>query len=156
MNKRTPSHQAQPPSGAAVCVRRVLLIDSDQDALDRHTACLLSAGHHVVAVNDPVRGLELAVGTQPDVIVLDVRLRRGFDGLELMQRLRAHSTTASIPIVVLTGFVFPSADNLAMIAGCAAYLTKPCTPAMLLTEIIKADPRSRTTGIRAPRDRATS
>jgi CheY-like chemotaxis protein len=155
MNKRTPSPRAQLPSGAAMVARRVLLIDSDQDTLDRNTAHLQAVGHQVVTITDPAGAWELALRLQPDVIVLDVRLRRGFDGLELMQRLRLHPATAPIPIVVLTGFVFPTDDKLAMLAGCAAYLTKPCAPAVLLKEVIKANQRSRTPGTRGSRDRTS-
>ena len=69
-------------------------------------------------------GLELAVRTRPDVVVLDLRLR-GIHGFEFAERLRAGETGSGISIVALTGDM--SADTLmrAEAAGFTAFLRKP-------------------------------
>jgi CheY-like chemotaxis protein len=69
-------------------------------------------------------GLELAVRTRPDVVVLDLRLR-GIHGFEFAERLRAGGTGSRISIVALTGDM--SADTLmrAEAAGFTAFLRKP-------------------------------
>ena len=69
-------------------------------------------------------GLELALRTRPDVVVVDLRLR-GIHGFEFAERLRAEGAGADVSIVALTGDM--SADTLmrAEAAGFTAFLRKP-------------------------------
>jgi two-component system cell cycle response regulator DivK len=46
-------------------------------------------------------------------------------GIEAAHRLKADPTTASIPVVALTGLVHEQAELMARDAGFAAYLAKP-------------------------------
>lgn len=62
----------------------------------------------------------------PDLILLDIQLP-GMDGVSLMRRLKANSTTADIPIVVLSAEAMTRDIQLARQAGCVDYITKPIT-----------------------------
>ena len=81
---------------------------------------------------------------RPQVVVADVRIQRGFDGLELLEQLRCDPLTAEIPRMVLTGFISVAARELAELSGCHAFLLKPCAPERLTEEIAAAVRRSGT------------
>lgn len=78
---------------------------------------------HLVKIyfkNSPIRVLEaagpeeclaLALGEQPDLILMDLDLA-GADGRDLARQLKADQRTASIPIVAMTGFMLEK-DSLA-------------------------------------------
>jgi CheY-like chemotaxis protein len=51
---------------------------------------------------------------------------RDAGGIEATRRLKRNTRTRDILVVVLTSF--PWRADEALIAGCAAFLTKPCTP----------------------------
>jgi CheY-like chemotaxis protein len=76
---------------------------------------------------DGNRVLPLAVEMQPDVVVLDLSLA-GVDGYCLAAQLRAHSLTATSPIVVLSAHAYPEDEHAPREAGPAAFLRKPCLP----------------------------
>ena len=50
------------------------------------------------------------------------------NGVAAIQRLKEHSRTSKVPIVVLTGRVLRTNEQEAREAGADVFLTKPCLP----------------------------
>ncbi|HSW22756.1 MAG TPA: ATP-binding protein, partial [Burkholderiaceae bacterium] len=73
---------------------------------------------------DGTSGIHSARSTQPDLILLDMQLP-DIDGLEVLRRLRADPSTASIPCIALSANAMPEDIQLALGAGFADYWTKP-------------------------------
>ncbi|HSW23438.1 MAG TPA: PAS domain-containing protein, partial [Burkholderiaceae bacterium] len=73
---------------------------------------------------DGASGIHSARSTQPDLILLDMQLP-DIDGLEVLRRLRADPSTASIPCIALSANAMPEDIQLALGAGFADYWTKP-------------------------------
>jgi len=71
---------------------------------------------------------------QPDLIVMDLSLPR-LGGWEATRRLKANSSTTHIPVLACTAHAFGSAVERALVAGCDAYLVKPCLPEDLTREV---------------------
>jgi CheY-like chemotaxis protein len=133
MKSRSRTGVAQMMTPATSRWPRVLLIDADQDSWELYAEALTSAGLEVVTVSDGHGATELVTTLQPAVVVTDVRLRGAIDGLEVTRRLRADDRTKSIPVIVLTADDACYADALA--SGCERFLTTPCAPAALVSEI---------------------
>lgn len=108
----------------------VLLAEDFEDARDVYAFYLRREGFAVQDLPDGDRVLPLALEMQPDVVVLDLALP-GIDGYALAAALRAHPTTAHIPIVVLSAHAYPEDEQRAREAGATAFLRKPCLPADL-------------------------
>jgi two-component system cell cycle response regulator DivK len=77
----------------------------------------------------------LALAPKADIVVTGVRVSSAYDGLDLVRRLHAEPRTARTAVIVLTAYAFEFARRLATAAGCDAFLTKPCLPEDLLSEI---------------------
>ena len=116
----------------------VLLVDGSPDSLEMYGEWCRHVGLVALTAIDPADALMLARQHRPQVVVADVRICRGFDGLELLERLRCDPSTATIPRLVLTGFVSAAARELAELSGCMAFLLKPCAPERLVEEIVRA------------------
>lgn len=69
-------------------------------------------------------GVEVAVGSQPDLILLDLHLP-DVPGDDVLDRLRREPRTADIPIIVLSADANEQRIEAMLSAGAAAYLTKP-------------------------------
>jgi two-component system cell cycle response regulator DivK len=66
------------------------------------------------------------------------------DGLEATRCLKKDERTKCIPVLALTGHAVAGHSRDARAAGCAAFLTKPCLPEVLLGEIRRVlDTRAR-------------
>lgn len=69
-------------------------------------------------------GLELAIQHRPDLVLLDLHLP-DMGGEQVLQRLRDHPVTASIPVAIVSADATPGQVQRLLSAGAAGYLTKP-------------------------------
>jgi DNA-binding response OmpR family regulator len=114
---------------------RILIIE-DSDSIRHMIETLLAArGHAVVAVSSGLRGIDAAVSSPPDAILLDLHLPGILDGVEVCRRLRDEAATRAVPIVVISALTDEASKQKAVQAGATAYYTKPFSPTALLKEI---------------------
>jgi DNA-binding response OmpR family regulator len=102
----------------------VLLVDDSDEHRGLYAAMLRSTAT-VMTAKRGEHALSLACADPPDVILLDVMMP-GMDGWETCERLKADSTTAGIPIVMLTSLDDVDVPARARRAGAIAVLMKPC------------------------------
>ncbi|MCY7314901.1 MAG: PAS-domain containing protein [Rubrivivax sp.] len=88
----------------------------------------------------PQAGLDLALQQQPDLVLLDIQLP-GFDGFEVLRRLRAEPRTRAMPVVAVSANAMPADRARALAAGFADYITKPIEIAALLAVMDRLLPR---------------
>lgn len=102
----------------------VLVVDDEPDIRFLLRTTLELAGYAVIEASHGEAALE-SVRVSPPALVITDRMMPRMSGGELIERLRADSGTAAIPIVMLTGTrgVQPGAD---------AVLTKPFEPGELI------------------------
>jgi PAS domain S-box-containing protein len=106
---------------------------------DERTRYLLSQ----VLQHEGFRVLEAATGSdalvqvaaQPDLIILDVHLP-DMDGYQVCQKIKASPTTATIPVLHLSGHLVGAEDKArGLDVGADAYLTKPVEPSELIATV---------------------
>ncbi|MDX2149917.1 MAG: response regulator transcription factor [Bryobacteraceae bacterium] len=103
---------------------RVLMVDDDRELVSLIGEFLESCGFQVEAAHDGPSGLAAAAGGGHDLVLLDVMMP-GFDGFEVLRRLRAVS---SVPVLMLTART-ESRDRVhGLDAGADDYLPKPFEP----------------------------
>ena len=78
------------------------------------------------------KGLEIGLAQAPDLLILDVRLP-GFDGFELLRRLRAGGSKA--PVIILTARDEEVDTILGLELGADDYMTKPFRVRELLSRV---------------------
>lgn len=110
----------------------VLVIEDDLDARRIYSEYLRMKGWTVFTAPDGRSGLDKTTELTPDVLVLDLAMPK-VDGWTVLKLVRESSLTAHMPVVVVSA-VADSRDE-AYIAGCDAYLTKPCSPEVLYLQI---------------------
>ena len=81
---------------------RILLVDDDPDQLEIREMILESEGHTVAAISSRHDALSGFARFLPDVVVMDLRLPKTVDGLQLIREL--HAANAAVKIVVLSGW----------------------------------------------------
>jgi signal transduction histidine kinase len=125
--------------------RRVVERDTDEEARP-YTALVVEDNPHIVRLVhmslrrqfkvltalDGLKGLEMALREQPNLVVTDLMMP-GIDGLALTRRLREDPRTRHIPVLMLTarGEVEDRVKGLE--TGVSAHLTKPFSPKELVT-----------------------
>ena len=110
---------------------RILIIEDDEAILAFLRRGLGFEGYEVETAETGQKGLALAGGNRPDLVVLDWMLP-GMDGLEVCKRLRA---TGKVPILMLTAKDSVSDRVLGLDAGADDYMVKPFNLDELLARI---------------------
>ncbi len=118
---------------AAGGVARVLVAEDNAD-LRRFIAGLLRPNYAVSLAPDGAAALELARTRRPDLVLTDVMMP-GLDGFELLGELRAHPSTATIPVIMLSARAGPEAVEVGLAAGADDYLVKPFSSHDLLARV---------------------
>ena len=114
----------------------VLFVEDNLTQLDLY-AMVLRERFVVMTASRGEEGYKLACREHPEVIVLDALLPDA-DGLELCERLRANPSTASIPVIVLTGDDAAYARAQRARSELTGVLLKPCSADRLLSAIRQA------------------
>jgi len=108
-------------------VERVLVVE-DSAVIQRLVAvCLRPFGVEIDSRTDGPAGLEAALGSPPDLVILDVGLPL-MDGWEVLDRLRSDSRTRHLKVLVLTAHAQEETRERAGRGGADAFLSKPFRP----------------------------
>ena len=103
-----------------------VLYVEDNDSNIRLVEQLLALRPRVklLVARDSTSACVLAAVTQPDVVLVDMRLP-GASGIEVLHGLRAQQPTARLPCIALSAHALPEDIAAARAAGFDDYLTKP-------------------------------
>jgi diguanylate cyclase (GGDEF)-like protein len=103
---------------------RILVVDDDRDIARFVELNLTLEGFEVEVAHDGAQALEMATANPPDLILLDVMMPV-VDGVEVVRRLRAQTSTASVPVVMLTAKSLSADKVVGLTAGADDYIVKP-------------------------------
>jgi two-component system cell cycle response regulator DivK len=112
---------------------RVLLVQPRED--DRALYAELLRLHNLVPLEAATTDHAVLLAQSADVVVTGLRMPGTLDGLELVRDLRRRDPAGRRPLIVLTACALDADRSAAIAAGCDAFLTKPCLPDVLLSEI---------------------
>ncbi len=79
---------------------------------------------YLLTARDATRGIELARGAHPDVILMDINLP-GISGIKALRMLIDDPLTTHIPVIALSASAMPNDIRHGLAAGFFRYLTKP-------------------------------
>lgn len=123
--------QSSDPMPASVHKLRVLIVDDNADAAQTLGMILEAAGYQVEVAFNAKTAIQLAQGSAPQLLVLDIGLP-DIDGNELARRLRLLPQTARSSFIALTGYGQPEDRARCLSAGFDYHLTKPADATKLL------------------------
>lgn len=130
-------------AGSALTPVHVLYIeDNPVNVMVMEAMVTRLPGLTLMAADDGVPGLEMAIRHRPALILTDIQMP-GMDGFELLTRLQQHEATRDIPVVAISADALPQSVERGLKAGFADYLTKPVEMAALHAAMVKLLPRQQ-------------
>jgi CheY-like chemotaxis protein len=120
---------------------RILIIDDDPDFVEVTKSILETTHYNVSVAHDADEGFARLEEETADVIILDIMMGRGAEGLIFARKIRKDTRFAEIPILVLTsmreqtGFFFPGEPKHEKYFPVDELIEKPVEPAVLLEKI---------------------
>jgi len=115
-------------------MKKILLIE-DNDEIRENTAEILELSNYkVITAENGKRGVELAIGNKPDLIVCDIMMPV-LDGYGVLMTLQKNTDTQNIPFIFLTAKAERNDFRKGMELGADDYITKPFEGSELLNAI---------------------
>jgi DNA-binding response OmpR family regulator len=111
------------PNGHGSLAGRVLVVEDDADLREVMAGALTGDGHAVVEAADGLAALDALAGQSFDLVLLDIGLGHGPDGVEVCRRLRRAGEDAHV--VAVTARDGEADVVLALEAGADDYVAKP-------------------------------
>ncbi|MFA6384415.1 MAG: response regulator [Candidatus Omnitrophota bacterium] len=114
---------------------RVLIVDDDHVFLEELKETLGLSGYEVIGVNDSQTVQSTASRTNPDVIVLDLKMN-DMNGFEVAEELKRFTSTVDIPVIAMTGYFREDEHKPLMnICGITTCIKKPFNPLDVIAAI---------------------
>ena len=113
---------------------KILLVEDHEEIWDFLSRRLRRRGFEVEVAVDGRAGVDQAMASTHDVILLDMNLPQ-IDGWTVARLLREDVRTASTPIIALTAHAMSGDKEKALEAGCTDYHSKPVDFARLLSQV---------------------
>ncbi|MFO1435679.1 MAG: response regulator [Gammaproteobacteria bacterium] len=113
---------------------RIVVIEDNPNNMELITIILKHHGHEPFPAFSGISGLEEIERVQPDFVLLDIQLP-DIDGYEVLNRIRARSQHAKLPVIALTSYAMAGDRQKLLVAGCNGYIEKPINPETIVEQI---------------------
>ncbi|MBN1408128.1 MAG: response regulator [Calditrichaceae bacterium] len=114
----------------------ICIIDDNKEFLNVITEYIELNGYSVCSIENPLHAIEKNIEIKPKLIILDVMMP-GIDGFTLLKQFKGHPALKDIPVIVISGKMFPPEKKQAMTLGAVAFFSKPAKGQELIEEIKK-------------------
>lgn len=121
--------------------KRLLIIDDDPDFVEGIQSILEGADYIVDVKYNPKDGYETLEKNPPDLLLLDIMMGRGAEGIMLARKIRKDPVLREIPVLIITGirdqmaFLFPGEPVHPGFVAVDELVEKPVEPDFLLDRV---------------------
>ena len=121
--------------------KRILMIDDDPDFDDGIKSILEKADYAVDVAYNPKDGLNTLQTEPPDLLLLDIMMGRGAEGIMIARKMRKDAELREIPVLIITGireqiaFLFPGEPVHPGFVSVDELVEKPVDPQFLLERV---------------------
>lgn len=115
--------------------RKKMLIVEDDEINLKITKAYLKKLFDISSAENSKIALEKVAEQKFDIILMDIGLKDGLNGMQLTSILREMPEYSTIPIIAVTAFTLAKDKEDIMNSGCSSYLSKPFTKEELINTI---------------------
>jgi PAS domain S-box-containing protein len=105
--------------------RPSILIVEDEEINQLFLTTKLKKNYNPTIVDNATNAMQILAKQQFDIILMDISLKGGLNGIELTRILKESDEYSSIPIIAVTGHAFDKDKDKCLSAGCNDYISKP-------------------------------
>lgn len=121
--------------------KKLLLIDDDPDFVSGIKSILDAANFEVDVAYNPKDGLQALQSKTYDLLLLDIMMGRGAEGIMIARKMRKDAKLREIPVLIITGmreqiaFLFPGEPIHPRFVEVDELVEKPVEPKMLIDKV---------------------
>jgi two-component system alkaline phosphatase synthesis response regulator PhoP len=121
--------------------KKLIIIDDDPDYVAGIKSVLETADYKVDVAYNPKDGFKALQTNQYDLLLLDIMMGRGAEGVALARKIRKDPVLRELPVLIITGlreqiaFLFPGQPVHPHFVETDELLEKPVEPKLLLEKV---------------------
>jgi DNA-binding response OmpR family regulator len=121
--------------------KKFLIIDDDPDFVEGIMSILQNAGYEVEARYNPTDGFEALETGKYDLLLLDIMMGRGAEGVMIARKMRKDPKLREMPVLIITGvreqiaYLFPGQAVHPHFVEVDELVEKPVEPQLLLDRV---------------------
>lgn len=121
--------------------KKFLMIDDDPDFVEGIVSILEGAGYEVDARYNPKEGYKALEKGNYDLVLLDIMMGRGAEGVMIARKMRKDPKLREIPVLIITGireqiaYLFPGSAVSPHFVEVDELVEKPIEPSFLLERV---------------------
>lgn len=119
--------------------KKVLIVEDEKDYLDMLVHAFEGSGLKLLGAEDSEEGLKRALNEHPDLILVDIRMPNGMDGITMVEKIREDEWGKNVKIIVLTNMDHLEHISRAAMVDVFEYLLKKDWKMKDLVEKIKKE-----------------
>ncbi|MDD0838117.1 response regulator [Curvibacter sp. HBC61] len=120
-------------------MKKILIVDDHADIRKLLRMTMEFVAYEIFEAADGKTGLAMAEELQPDLVLLDVMMPGGVDGLEVCRRIKAAPELSHAKVILLTARGQSEDRAAGFAAGADEYLVKPFSLLQLIETIHKLE-----------------
>ena len=121
--------------------KKLIIIDDDPDYVSGIKSILETANYGVDVAYNPKDGFKALQNKRYDLLLLDIMMGRGAEGVALARKIRKDPLLRELPVLIITGireqiaFLFPGQPVHPHFVETDELLEKPVEPKLLLEKV---------------------
>jgi two-component system alkaline phosphatase synthesis response regulator PhoP len=121
--------------------KKLIIIDDDPDYVAGIKSVLETANYSVDVAYNPKDGFKALQNNRYDLLLLDIMMGRGAEGVALARKIRKDTKLRELPVLIITGlreqiaFLFPGQPVHPHFVETDELLEKPVEPKLLLEKV---------------------
>jgi two-component system alkaline phosphatase synthesis response regulator PhoP len=121
--------------------KKLLIVDDDPDFVAGIKSILEKAEYSVDVAYNPKDGFQALQSTPYDLLLLDIMMGRGAEGVAIARKLRKDPKLRELPVLIITGireqiaFLFPGQPVHPHFVELDELVEKPIEPKLLLEKV---------------------
>ncbi|MFM2059356.1 MAG: hypothetical protein RLY71_3741 [Pseudomonadota bacterium] len=112
-------------------MEKILIIEDHAEIRLLIRATLDEEHREISEAADAASGWDAALQIRPDIVLLDIMMPGGMDGLELCRRLKTDARTCQAKVVLVSARGHRNDVSIGLDAGADDYILKPFSPERL-------------------------
>jgi DNA-binding response OmpR family regulator len=121
--------------------KKILIIDDDPEFVEGIKSILVKADFDVEAAYNPKEGFQALQSKSYDLLLLDIMMGRGAEGVMLARKMRKDPKLREMPVLIITGireqiaYLFPGQPVHPHFMPVDELVEKPVEPKLLLEKV---------------------
>ena len=116
-------------------MKKILIVDDLAEVRDLVEVTLRVEYYKILQAKSGEEGIKIAKAEKPDLIIMDVMMPGGMDGLEATRIIKNDPETKDCTVIMLTAKGQEADKQKGLEAGASDYFSKPFSPLELINKV---------------------